>query len=217
MDYEILIRKAKKNIDEGFDKMGRVIKNPSFLERYLVAATLKAVKLSDAIEFLCKNNFNQESLIILRSLIEHSINMRWIMNKNTEKRLKEYLSDLGKIKFGDYWTKQKFNKRMEEVGFENKEYYDYVVKITYAYSHVNASSLEWEKVINDRRLGEKFANPQAIYSIVAQMLGHVQKSLDLHFKGKFNYYNDIWNSIKVDRSSMKEKLEKISNQFKDLK
>jgi len=216
MDYELLIQKARKKIDEGFNKMGRKIENPSFLERYLIAAALKAIKLSDVVVFLCKNNFNDESIIVLRSLIEHSLNMHWIMKENTEIRLREYLSNLGKIDFRGYWTTKKFNKRMEDIGF-NKEYYDFVVKITYAYSHVNASSLEWNKVINDDRLkGEPFS-AQAIYSIVAQMLGHVLKSLDMQFKGFFHSYNDVWGQIKVDRSSIKERLEKMVDQFKNQK
>lgn len=214
MDYELLIQKAKKEIDDGFNKMGRTIKNPSSLERYLIASTLKAIKLSDAIVFLCKNNFNNESLIILRSLIEHSLNMHWIMKENTEARLKDYLSDLGKIDFGKRWTPDRFNKRIEDLGF-NKEYYDFVVKKTYAHSHVNASSLEWGSVINDERLkGEPFS-AQAIYSIVAQMLGHVLKSLDMHFKGFFNSYSEILKEIKVDRSSIRKKLEKMVGQFEN--
>lgn len=216
MDYEILIQEAKKKIDEGFDKMGRKIEKPSFLERYLIASTLKAIRLTDVIIFLCKNNFTNESLIILRSLIEHSVNMRWIMNKNTEQRLNEYLSDLGKMKFGDHWTQSKLDQRMKDVGFKNKDYYDFVVKITYAHSHVNASSLEWHKVINDERLkGEGFSS-NAIYSIVAQTLGHVLKSLDIHFNGFFNYYDYVWGKIKVDKSSMRERLERII-QFKNNK
>lgn len=215
MDYEKLIQEIKEKIDEGFVKVNGKIDHPSFLERYLVASTIKAVDLSNAIIFLCKKNFIVESLIILRSLIEHSINMRWIMNENTDKRLKEYLSDLEKIEFGNLWTNHNLKKRMEDVGFKDEEYYNYIVKITYSYSHVNASTLDWEKVINDDqfKILEKFSSPQPVYAVMAQMLGHVIKSLDLHFKGLFNYAEDIWRKISVDKGSMKKRLEEMIKQF----
>jgi len=214
MDYEIIVKKGIDKIKEGFVKIDGKIQNPSFLERYLIAATLKAIDLTNVIIFLCKNNFTNDSLIILRSLIEHSINMRWITNKNTEQRLKEYLSDLDKMQFGTLWCQPNLYARMEDIGFKNRDYYDFVVKLTYAHAHVNASVLKWGMVINDSRLkGDTFSN-NAIYSIVAQMLGHVLKSLDTHFPGAFDYYNDIWKSIEVDyqnntRKRLKEMVDRI--------
>jgi len=208
MNYEFLIKKAKKEIDYGFDRMGRKIENPSFLERYLIVSTLKAIKLSDAIVFLCKNKFNNESLIILRSLIEHSFNMHWIMKKDTTERLKDYISDLEKVDFGGYWTKDNLKKRVKSLGI-GEEYYDFVLKYTYANAHVNASSLEWGKVIKIDSLKNRPFSPQAIYSIVAQMLGHVLKALDMHFKGFFNSYNEIWKEIEVDKSSIRKKMKEI--------
>jgi len=215
MNYEIIVKQGIDKINEGFVKMGGKIKNPSSLERYLIAATLKIIDLTNAIIFLCKNNFTNESLIILRSLIEHSINMRWITNKDTKQRLKGYLSDLGKMQFGTLWCQSDLYARMKEVGFKNKDYYDFVVKLTYAYAHVNASVLEWGMVIDDPKLkGATFSN-NAIYSIVAQMLGHVLKSLDTNFQGFFDYYNDIWKSIKVDdQNNMRKRLKEMADRIK---
>jgi len=209
MNYEPLIQKAKKEIDNGFNKMGRKIDNPSFLEKYLIVSTLKAVKLSDAIVFLCKNDFNNESLIILRSLIEHSVNMHWIIKDNTKEKLSNYISDLEKINYGERWTDVDLSKRLEYLGFKNRDYYDFVIKFTYSHAHVNAKALDWKEVIKIDGLKAETFSDQAIYSIVAQMLCHVLKSLDMNFNGFFSSYSDIWKEIKVDKSSLRNKIEEM--------
>ena len=210
MNYELLIKKAKKEIDNGFNKMGRKIDNPSFLEKYLIVSTLKAVKLSDAIVFLCKNDFNNESLIILRSLIEHSVNMHWIIKDNTKEKLSNYISDLEKINYGERWPEIDLSKRLEDLGYKNRDYYDFVIKFTYSYAHVNAKALDWKEVIKIEGLKSEPFPAQAIYSIVAQMLGHILKSLNIHFKGLFDSYSDIWKEIEVDKNSLRKKIEKIA-------
>lgn len=207
MDYEKLINEVKEKIDQGFDKMERQIKNPSMIDRYSLAATYKAIKFSDAIITLCRSGLVDESMPILRSLIEHSINMRWIMIKNTKNKLKKYLNDLGEKGFGEEWTNGSLLKRMEDVGFKNRDYYDFCVKFTYSFSHVNASSLNWSEVINHPKLQKSRMSPQATYAVVAQMLGHVMKALDDHFNGYFKDYNSIWNQINVD-PQIREKFER---------
>lgn len=208
-----LVNKAKQIIDEGFDKMGRSIKNPSILDKYMVAATYKVIRFCEAISVLCENGLTDESLPILRSLIEHTINMRWIINKDSNKRLKKYMNDLGEKGFGAQWTDVNLYDRMREIGFNDKEYFDYCVKVTYSYSHVNSSSLIWGEVFTDPRLSNERWSPEAIYIVVAQMLGHVMKALDTHFVGNFTGYNSIWNQIKVEKN-MTKKIKKIKDSFK---
>lgn len=207
-----LVSKAKQIIDDGFDKMGRGIKNPSVLDRYLVAATYKVIRFCEAISVLCENGSTDEALPILRSLIEHSVNMRWIINKDSNKRLKEYMNDLGKKGFGAQWTSINLYDRMREIGFNNKDYFDYCVKVTYSYAHVNSSSLIWGEVFADPRLSAERWSPDALYIVVAQMLGHVIKTLDTHFVGNFKGYNDIWNQIKVDKD-IRKKIKKVRDSF----
>ncbi len=218
LDYKDLIKEAKSKIEEGFSKMNNRIDNPAPIERYLVVATLRADRLSDSIVTLCENGFGNEALIILRTLIEHSFNMRWIMEDDIESRLKKYLSDLENvsknISFGGGWSGKSLDKRMKEIGFVGREYYDYVVKLTYAYAHANASSLDWEKVIKDKRINLPQSS-QPIYAVASQMLGHVLKSLELCFGEFSGCAEDIWGKINVDKSSIKEKLEEIKTQFKE--
>lgn len=208
-----LVNTARQIIDNGFDKMGRSIKNSSVLDKYMVAATYKVIRFCEAISLLCEKGLTDEALPILRSLIEHTINMRWIIYKDSSRRLKGYMDDLGEKGFGTTWTNINLYNRMQEIGFKNKDYYDYCVKVTYSYAHVNSSSLIWGEVFNDPRLNNEKWSPDALYIVVAQMLGHVIKALDTHFVGNFQGYNDIWNQIKVDKD-IRKKVKKIRDSFK---
>lgn len=209
---EKLVKEMIDYINEGFNKMGRVINNATVLDKYLIASTLKAVRFSNAILLLCHTGFTDESLSILRSLIEHSINIRWIMHKDTKIRLKSYMDDLGKKGFGTRWSEKDFFSRMQELGF-GRDYYDFCVKPTYSYSHVNSSSLIWAEVYDDSRLSKERFSPDAIFQVVAQMLGHVIKSLDIQFKGYFSDYNNFWSQIKVDKN-IRKKINKVLESFK---
>lgn len=215
MNYKLLVEKAKKYINKGSANMGGKIENVRMLDldHYMVASTFKAIRLTEAIVKLCEADFTEESLPILRSLIEHTINMRWIMAKDTEKRLQQYLRDWDKKRFGERWTNINLADRMSEIGFKDRNYFDFVVKYTYSYAHVNASTLDWEKVMYKKRRYKK-RSPQYIYSIVAQMLGHVLFALNTKYKGKFNYYREIWSHIKGSDKDIREELEAIFSETK---
>lgn len=208
-----LIDEAFKSIEDGFNKMGMNIKNPSLIDRYLIAATYKIRRFSDAIILLSERGLTDEAIPILRSLIEHSINMRWIMNNNTKSRLKDYMNDLGEKGFGSSWTNVSLVDRMKEVGFNDRDYYDFCVKVTYSYSHVNSSSLNWFEVINHPSLNEERWSANANYVVIAQMLGHVMKALDTKFIGYFKNYDYIWNKIKVD-PDVRNKFNKVKESFR---
>ncbi len=87
-------------LDSEFEAMGRSIPNATILDKYLVASIYKAVRLTNAINTLCDSGITDEALPILRSLIEHTINMCWITNKDTSARLRQYINDLGTGAFG---------------------------------------------------------------------------------------------------------------------
>jgi hypothetical protein len=211
---EDLIKEAKNNIERGFKEIGEIEK-PSKLEIFLIGSTIKTIRLTDSIILLCNNHFNDEALIILRSLIELSINMRWITKEDTENRLEEYLSDLEKIEFGSKWSKIPLDQKMINVGYPNKDYYDFVVKLTYSHSHINASVLKLVEILNNNLLKDSYSSfsNEAIYAVTAQMLGHVLKSLDTNFKGTFSSHNDIWKKIKIDKKDIREEIEKIKRKL----
>jgi hypothetical protein len=195
------------DIDNGFNKFGRSINNPTIIDRYLLASTYKAVRFCKSILLLCHHGFADESMSVLRSLVELSLNMRWIMEKDTKARLKEYMTDLGKKGFGAKWTDRDLFSRIQELGF-GRDYYDFCIKPIYSYAHVNSSSLRWGEVIDHPQLSKDGFNPEAVYQVVAQMLGHIMKSLDTQYKGCFPNYNKYWKKIKGD-NNVRAKINKI--------
>lgn len=215
MNYKLLIEKVADYINEGFGNIGGRIENAAMLDCYLMAAAHKAIRFSRAIINLCEENFTNESMPILRSLIEHTINMRWIMKKDTEKRLEQYWQSLEKKGFGGIWTNVNLLDRMSEIGFKNRDYYDFVVKVTYSYAHVNAETLDWGEVIMDEGIISKHKlSSGAVYSIVAHMLGHVLFALNAEYKGKFNYCGEIWSHFKKSSKDIRKEFETIISGLK---
>lgn len=195
--YLDLIQKSKDYIDQGFDAFQRQIKTEDRIGGFLVLCTLRAAGLSDAIVHLCKAGFTDESLPILRSLVETAVNMRWIMNESTEERLKQYYTNLAEDKwYGERWTSVNLKERMKEIGFKGKleSYYDLVVKFCHDYTHGGVRTLPRRRLIPKTR--KTLMSAGAIYPITSQMLGHVLKALNDHWPGKFDSYKVIWKAIK---------------------
>jgi len=211
MDYKQLLQSSVQDIYLEFEKMGGQIQNPTLVDRYLCAATYKATRLTNAILLLCENQKAEDALIILRSLVEHTINMRWIMTSNTKERIKDYVNAETKS-FGAKWTKASLSDRMTKVGFEDRDYFDFCVKLTYSYAHVNSSSLRWGEVYDDPRLNKDGWPPDALYQVVIQMLGHIMLALNTQYPNYFKNYEELWRKIPVDRD-IRKKFEEIKEKF----
>ena len=195
--YLDLIQKSKEYINQGLDTFDREIPREDTIGVFLVLCTIRVAGLSDAIVHLCKAGFTNESLPILRSLIETAVNMRWIMNKDTQERLKQYYANLAEDKwYGQPWTSVNLRRRMKEIGFKGKLelYYDLVVKFCHDYTHGGARTLPYRRLIPKATKTSMSAG--AIYAITSQMLGHVLKALNDHWPGKFDSYKLIWKAIK---------------------
>lgn len=195
--YLDLIQKSKDYIDQGFDTFQRQLQIKDQIGGFLVLCTFRAAGLSDAIVHLCKAGFTDESLPILRSLIETAVNMRWIMNKDTEERLKQYYANLAEDKwYGKPWTSVNLKDRMKEIGFKDKFqlYYNLVVKFCHDYIHGGVGTLPYRRLV-PKATGTSMS-ADAIYAVTSQMLGHVLKALNDYWSGKFNSYKVIWKAIK---------------------
>lgn len=199
--YLTLIQKCKEYIDQGFDAFNREMPREDRVGGFLVLCMIRAVRLSNAIVHLCKAGFTDESLPILRSLIETAVNMRWIMNRDTEERLNQYYASLDKNKwYGERWTRKSLRDRMKEIGFKDKEgrfksYYNSIVKYCHDYTHGGAGTLPYRRLIS-KTPKKTSMSAEAIYAIISQMLGHVLKALNKHWPGEFDSYKLIWKAIK---------------------
>ncbi|PKN02689.1 hypothetical protein CVU76_01465 [Candidatus Dojkabacteria bacterium HGW-Dojkabacteria-1] len=189
--YRSVIVDTIKKTDSVFDEIGRNYeKTPKNI--LIHSLSYNSFHITGAILLLCEKNFTQEAAILLRSLIENTVNLKWILNKNFETRIKEYLVDISKddFGFGKRWTKSNLGERMLEVGF-SKEYYNKVVKITHSFSHVNAESLDWTNLKKDYPL----LSEDAILSVNYQMLGHTLEVLNNNVSSKFSFYKEIFKSF----------------------
>lgn len=198
MKEEQVVKEALEKIDQGFDALEKDVQDPSMEYRYLLASTNKAVRFAEGIIELCKKDLTDEALPVLRSLVEHTLNIRWITSAHTPERFKEYMTDLEHGSFSGKWTDKSLDERIKEIDPKDREYFDVYLKFTYAYAHVNASSLGWDEVMDDPTVTGIRFKPQAIYVIVAQMLGHVMKALDHQFPGYFSDYAEIWGQVSID-------------------
>lgn len=214
MSYKVILENSIKSIFDDFEKMGGHIKNPSIIDRYLIAATYKAARLTNTLILLCENGKCEDALLILRSLIEHTVNMRWITTRDTKTRIKMYVNDISDKGFGAQWTDVNLYDRMKQISFEDKDYFDFCVKLTYSYAHVNALSLRWGEVYDDPRLRDDDWPPDAIYQVAAQMTGHVMLALNKNYKEYFKGYDRLWESIPVDKD-IRKKYEEVKEKLKN--
>ena len=195
--YKDLIQDIKTGIDVCADKMGREIRNAHPIDKFLIAGTWKAVRLCDSIVLLCESGFSDESFPALRSMIEISVNMRWIMNRDTDTRLAQYLSDLDNTEFGSWWTNTNLQLRMKEIGFHD-DYYKFVTRFAYSFSHVNAKTLNWSVI--QKNFSSITFSPEAIYAIIAQMLIGAMIALDVRYPGHFVMYKDYAKKIPITKT-----------------
>lgn len=189
-NYRNLIIELIRNSDATFDKIGRNL--PNTPQNILIEQLgYTSFHIAGAILLLTENKFNQEATILLRSLIENTINLKYILNKNTTERIRQFLRITSKISFGEKWTKTDLKNRMIEVGFK-EEYYNKVIKITHSFSHTQAESLDWSNIKPDY---PQFSEG-AIHTVTYQMLGHILEVLYKHISKEFSLYKQVFKNIK---------------------
>jgi hypothetical protein len=187
--YRQLIIETIDRSNKIFDEIGRDFPN---LRKNIIIEGLgyTSFHIAEAIVLLTDKNFNQEAAILLRSLIENTINLKWILNKDTEERIDLYFQDISEKGFGSTWANRNLKERMIEVGFP-EVYYEKVLKVTHSFSHTNAESLDWSNIDKDYTLFPS----EAILAVAYQMLGHVIKVLEDNISPKFNFSKEIFYNI----------------------
>jgi hypothetical protein len=188
-DYKNLILQTIKKSDNIFDEIGRTF--PKTQENIVIEGLgYTSFHIASAIILLTDNGFNQEATILLRSLIENTVNLKWIL-QDKENRIQLYFHDITGKGFGSSWANRNLKERLTEVGFP-KEYYDKVVKVTYSFSHTNAESLDWSNIQKDYPLLSK----DSILVVTYQMLGHIIQVLEKNISPKFDFAKEIFSHIK---------------------
>jgi len=198
MDHILFIEEIQKKFREAFTRRGKIIQE-SPVDYYLLAATVKGVRFTESILLLLRSGLVNESLPILESFLEHTVNMRWIMERETPVRLNKYLSDLKQASFGGFWTRLSLINRMKEIGLE-QAYYDYLLKYIYSFTHIDPNSLGWFELSgpSDTRRSPQIS-PAAVSSVTAYLLGHMARALSVRYGTAFHFYQEIWDRLRKDR------------------
>jgi|GEM_PF-3146595 len=181
--------------DEIFDRIGREL--PHSNENMVISGlSHKSFEIAGSIILLCDNGYNNEGSILLRSLVENTIKLRWLLNKDTDARIKKYFQDPEDFSWGVDKT-GRLKDKMIELGY-SEDYYKKVVKVCHSWSHVNAESINWSQVLKvDKESG---LSAGAIYSIVYQMLGHIVKIYYDHISDEFNFYENVFKTLENNQT-----------------
>lgn len=192
--YKKNILEVVNRVDMVFDEIGRDF---SHSQKNMVISGLstKSFSIINAIILLCDGNYNSEATILLRSLIENTIKLRWLLNKDVELRINEYFQKPEDFSWGKQ-DKVGLKDKMSELGFSD-EYYNKVIRPTCSYSHANSESINWFPVLKiDKESG---LSSGAIYSIAYQMLGHVLKVFNDNLSEEFNFYDEIFQELQKEQ------------------
>ncbi len=187
--YRQLVAEIIDKSNTVFDEIGRDFPQNS-KNIILEGLGYTSFHIVEAIVLLIDKGFNQEAVILLRSLIENTVNLKWILNKNTEERIGSYFQDISKKGFGNTWADLNLKDRMLEVGFP-EVYYDKVVKVAHSFSHTNAESQDWSNIEKD----DSLFSSEATLAVACQMLGHVIQVFERNISPKFDFAKEIFSNI----------------------
>lgn len=186
---------AIKKIAEGFYNLKKKSIPETSKEEFLIGSSIRSINLSKAIINLCSSGFIAESVILLRSLIETSVNMRWVMNGDSTRRVKAYFATIDEPEWLGYWSRSSMGKKISEIGFR-KDYYTIVVLACHQYVHGKPESLPYRTMFPTKR-SRDFIDEDMMYLISALMLGHVIKALRTQWPQAFpkHYFEHIFNLV----------------------
>ncbi|MFH1777495.1 MAG: DUF5677 domain-containing protein [Candidatus Omnitrophota bacterium] len=195
--HKKIFQGALKNLIKGEKIVRKNIKKES-REKQLFWLCLRIfISHSKAIILLCEKKHNLEALMVLRPLIELTVNTRWSLQKeeNLQKFMEhteyEFKDDLPKM--GEPWTINLWEK-MKAIGF-SKQYYDTVVKKLHEVLHCNPTLIARTHHKNMTAM-----DSEAIFSVAAQFSGHLLKVANtLYPNGPFIKHNDILQEIRYKK------------------
>lgn len=196
--YKVLFRKALNNFIREEKIIGRSMsdKKPE-RESVFWLSMRRFISHAKSIIYLCNKKQNLEALMLLRPIIELTVNLKFILEDNTEVNLQQFL-DSAKYEFdsncipkmGDYWSDKNLFNRMQIVGF-TEDYYKTVIKKMHEEIHGSPTVIARAYYKNLTSM-----NSEAIFSIACQFAGHLLEVANTVYpKQRFMCPRDIWNKI----------------------
>lgn len=204
-NYYYIFKRALNNVKKGLEYIQNNVDKTDIEKQIIYLVGKRFISHSKAIIVLCKKNYKVEALMVLRALIELTVNLRWILEKgnidsflkNTEYDFENELPVMGKA-----WANKSLYDRMVDIGFK-EDYYKCVLKKLHEELHGNPAVIARA---HHKELTNMSTN--GIYSICCQMIGHLLKILNTNIP-EFNFINptDIWSQITFHETNPKKRIE----------
>lgn len=187
--YIQLLGLAKSRIDHGFSQVGRGLSAADPAHRALMLLASRAVAISNALMLLAMNNHANEGLPLLRSMLQISVEMRWIAAQDSAERSRLFFEEHRDAEWERLWGSAKLRERMLELGFQ-KSLQERAMLTCYDHLHANAQGLPWGHVFSEN--AQRGISGEEALRAAATVMGHVIKALDLGWPGKFEGAEQLW-------------------------
>ena len=187
---------AKARVDNGFSLVGRTLDSKDVVSRVLMLLASRTVAVANAIMLLGLNNHPNEGLPLLRSLFELAAHMRWVCEKDSLRRAEDFLEEHKNPDWQDLWPSRRLRDRMKALGF-GRALEEKALLSCYDHIHANALGLPWGHVFEEHR--HAGATAEDLLSTTALLMGHVLKSLESRWPGKFPGADELWDNVRGTR------------------
>ncbi len=183
-----LMARAKASIDNGLSRLGKDINSQNPVDSVLVVFASRAVASSNAIALLISHGHEIEALPALKSLGVLSVWARWVMEKDSETRAAEALSQISKPDWETYWQGDLLSERAAQLNFESS-LREIMIELQSLKFYSKTGNVPWD------HLSEKYFFTPPSASTVAEAAGllmtHVAEALDARWKGYFTGLEEV--------------------------
>lgn len=174
--------KAKTVIDRGFSRLGPELKAQDDAARALMLLACRSVAVSNAIMVLAQHNHANESLPLLRSLLELSVHMRWIAQSDSEARAAEFLKEHDRPQWDGLWAGRRLEERCAALGFPDAVR----AKVQlWCREHLwgNSAGLPWAHVFTPAE--PRDASAEDVLGAAAALMDEAVAALERRWPGRF--------------------------------
>lgn len=185
-------QKALGIIFRGYKKAEKTVKHDNRQQQIVWLSIWRFLSHGRAILLLCNNKHELEAMMMLRPLLELTVNTRWVIEDETGEKLKAFLAATkyedkdGIPEMGGFWSNKDLKGRMKDIGLD-EDYYRMVVKKLHEELHNHPARIA-------RAYGDKLTkiDAESIYAIAAQMASHMLKAAN-------QVYPDIFSELDYER------------------
>lgn len=188
-EYIELLGLAKSRIDNGFSQVGKRLAADDPAHRALMLLASRAVAVSNALMLLSMHHHANESLPLLRSLLQLAVESRWIAAADSKARAEDFFKRHKDVEWDHIFESRQLRAKMKELGFQ-PQLEERALATVHHHVHANAQGLPWGHVFAQH--AAPGVTGEDALKAAAALMGHVVKALDLHWPEKFPGAEQFW-------------------------